>query len=115
MSLEEVRCVCDADKCGIDCENRAMLYECDLSNCVFGDSCSNRAFQALEGKKDIGQVGVKIIKTTNRGFGLEAAKLFKPRELILEYTGEIIVLNGALTRTRNVSPIKRKVAYSLII
>ena len=77
-----------------------MLYECDSSNCVFGDTCTNRAFQTLEEKKDIGKVGVQIIETTNRGFGIIATKNFELGELILEYTGEIIVLNEALRRAR---------------
>lgn len=125
-SLEKWRCGCDPDaeeedRCGMDCQNRAMFYECDSSNCVFDNTCTNRAFQALEEKMDIEKVGVKIIETTNRGFGIMATKYFEPGELILEYTGEIIVLNEALRRAkkwykaRNVSPLDANRLFSLIV
>jgi len=60
----------------------------------------HRAFQALEEKRDIGKVGVKIIETTNRRFGIIATRDFQPGELILEYTGEIVILSEALKRAK---------------
>ena len=77
-----------------------MLYKCDSSNCIFSNTCTNRAFQALEEKRDTEKVNVKIIETTNRGFGIIATRDYQPGELILEYTGEIVVLSEALKRAK---------------
>jgi hypothetical protein len=53
-----------------------MLYKCDSSNYVFSDIYTNRVFQALEEKRDIGKVGVKIIETANRGFRIMTRRDF---------------------------------------
>ncbi|KXL50524.1 MAG: hypothetical protein FE78DRAFT_137712, partial [Acidomyces sp. 'richmondensis'] len=36
------------------------------------------------------EVGVEVIKTTNRGFGVRSCRAFRPGQIIMEYTGEII-------------------------
>ncbi|KAK4997393.1 hypothetical protein LTR66_003191 [Elasticomyces elasticus] len=80
--------------CGHDCLNRSMDYECDEENCPLpADRCSNRAFATLDERCAKGNkydVGVEVVKTTNRGFGVRACREFQPDRIIVEYTGEII-------------------------
>jgi histone-lysine N-methyltransferase ASH1L len=89
------RCVCKAiDGCGEDCQNRIMLYECDDTNCNVGKGrCQNRAFQDLQERTKKGgryRVGVEVLKTGDRGYGVRSNRCFAPNQIIMEYTGEII-------------------------
>ncbi|PHH69591.1 hypothetical protein CDD80_6637 [Ophiocordyceps camponoti-rufipedis] len=89
------KCVCDADDgCGESCQNRIMLYECDATNCNVGkDHCTNRAFADLTARRARGgkfRVGVEVIKTADRGYGVRSNRCFRPNQIIMEYTGEII-------------------------
>ncbi|KAL2758345.1 hypothetical protein ACRALDRAFT_1011064, partial [Sodiomyces alcalophilus JCM 7366] len=91
----ESKCVCKPkDRCGDDCQNRIMLYECDEKNCNIGkDLCTNRAFAHLQERKAAGgkyRTGVEVIKTSDRGYGVRANRCFEPNQIIMEYTGEII-------------------------
>ena len=72
-----------------------MLYECDDTNCNAGRPyCTNRAFQTLQERTKKGgrfRTGVEVFKTADRGFGVRSNRCFQPRQIIMEYTGEIIV------------------------
>ncbi|GIZ38069.1 hypothetical protein CKM354_000149500 [Cercospora kikuchii] len=80
--------------CDDDCLNRVMQYECDDTNCRLGaDECSNRPFHELATRLKKGgrfDVGIEVVKTEQRGHGIRAARSFKPGQIIMEYTGEII-------------------------
>lgn len=71
-----------------------MFYECDDSNCASGpDLCTNRPFAALQERTKAGgkyRVGVEVIKTVDRGYGVRSTRCFEPNQIIVEYTGEII-------------------------
>lgn len=71
-----------------------MLYECDHTNCNVGiEHCQNRAFARLTERTKAGgkfRVGVEVIKTGDRGYGIRANRCFEPNQIIMEYTGEII-------------------------
>ncbi|KAK3372421.1 hypothetical protein B0H63DRAFT_295013 [Podospora didyma] len=89
------KCVCKPeDGCAEDCQNRIMLYECDEANCNVGKAyCQNRAFQNLSARTKQGgryRVGVEVLKTSDRGYGVRSNRFFEPNEIIMEYTGEII-------------------------
>lgn len=93
-------CVCqpssnpDEPGCDDQCLNRVMQYECNSDNCNLSPSeCGNRAFAELSARMKKGgpyEVGVEVIKTTNRGFGVRSCRAFRPGQIIMEYTGEII-------------------------
>ncbi|KAM4061231.1 SET domain-containing protein [Hirsutella rhossiliensis] len=89
------KCVCTPDDgCGESCQNRIMLYECDATNCNVGKQhCTNRAFADLTARRAKGgkyRVGVEVIKTSDRGYGVRSNRCFKPNQIIMEYAGEII-------------------------
>lgn len=71
-----------------------MLYECDETNCNAGSkTCQNRAFARLQERTKQGgkyRVGVEVIKTDDRGYGIRANRCFRANQIIMEYTGEII-------------------------
>lgn len=71
-----------------------MLYECDDTNCNIGKNhCSNRAFQSLQERTKQGgrfRVGVEVFKTEGKGYGVRSNRCFRPGQIIMEYTGEII-------------------------
>ena len=71
-----------------------MLYECDRTNCNVGpELCQNRAFARLQDRTKAGgkfRVGVEVIKTEDRGYGIRSNRCFEPNQIIMEYTGEII-------------------------
>lgn len=71
-----------------------MLYECDEHNCNIGaEHCTNRAFADLKERCKTGKkynIGVEVMKTIDRGYGVRANRSFKPNQIIIEYTGEII-------------------------
>lgn len=89
------KCVCNPELgCDDNCQNRIMFYECDDSNCASGPSrCTNRPFAALQERRKAGgkyRVGVEVIKTIDRGYGVRSTRCFEPNQIIVEYTGEII-------------------------
>ncbi|KAF6806076.1 histone-lysine n-methyltransferase [Colletotrichum sojae] len=93
--VDQSKCVCKPeDGCSEDCQNRIMLYECDDKNCNVGrEYCTNRAFADLQERKSGGgkyRVGVEVIKTSDRGYGIRANRCFEANQIIMEYTGEII-------------------------
>ncbi|KAK5679531.1 hypothetical protein LTS10_008352 [Elasticomyces elasticus] len=98
--LPASRCVCKASSvegeqaCGDHCLNRVMQYECNDDNCaVKGGECGNRCFADLTSRlKKGGQfdIGVEVLKTPNRGFGVRSCRTWGPGEIIMEYTGEIV-------------------------
>ncbi|KAG5939066.1 hypothetical protein E4U59_003360 [Claviceps monticola] len=89
------KCVCKPeDGCGDNCQNRIMLYECDKGNCNVGEAlCTNRSFADLASRRAKGgkyRIGVEVIKTSDRGYGVRSNRCFQPNQIIMEYTGEII-------------------------
>ncbi|KAI1007031.1 hypothetical protein K3495_g1192 [Podosphaera aphanis] len=89
------KCVCKPETgCGEDCQNRIMFYECDATNCALGTRhCTNRAFAGLQERRKVGgkyRIGVEVIKTADRGYGVRTNRCFEPHQIIVEYTGEII-------------------------
>ncbi|KAK6432499.1 hypothetical protein LTR95_011332 [Oleoguttula sp. CCFEE 5521] len=80
--------------CGEWCLNRSMQYECSEENCLLSaEDCGNRAFAELGArleKKGAYDVGVEVLATGNRGFGVRACRAFTPGDIVMEYTGEII-------------------------
>jgi [histone H3]-lysine4 N-trimethyltransferase ASH1L len=89
------RCVCSPlNGCDESCQNRIMLYECDDGNCSAGrEHCGNRAFADLQERRSKGgkyRIGVEVIKTADRGYGVRSNRCFEPHQIIVEYTGEII-------------------------
>ncbi|KAK5998980.1 Histone-lysine N-methyltransferase ash1 [Cladobotryum mycophilum] len=95
MDDYQSKCVClPEDGCAESCQNRIMLYECDETNCNIGkEHCTNRAFADLMTRRGKGgkyRVGVEVIKTSDRGYGVRSNRCFEPHQIITEYTGEII-------------------------
>ncbi|KAI9893051.1 MAG: hypothetical protein M1814_000598 [Vezdaea aestivalis] len=94
--LREVsRCLCTEETgCDENCLNRYMLYECDDTNCNLGEEkCTNRAFADLKARTKTGRkydIGVEVMKTFNKGYGVRANRTFEPGQIIVEYAGEII-------------------------
>ncbi|KAI9848541.1 MAG: hypothetical protein M1837_007210 [Sclerophora amabilis] len=104
--LQELsRCVCTPESgCDEDCQNRFMFYECDGSNCNIGaDRCTNRSFEDLRQRCKAGgkyNIGVEVIKTHDRGYGVRSNRTFQPNQIIVEYAGEIITQDECDTRMR---------------
>ena len=71
-----------------------MFYECDDSNCNLGSGlCTNRGFEGLKQRTKAGgkyNIGVEVIKTEDRGYGIRSNRSFEAKQIIVEYTGEII-------------------------
>lgn len=73
-----------------------MLYECDERNCKFRaneEKCHNQPFADLGRRKNAGgkyNIGVEVIKTIDRGYGVRSNRSFRANQIITEYTGEII-------------------------
>lgn len=92
------------DGCAESCQNRIMLYECDEMNCNAGkEHCTNRAFASLAERRAGGgkyRVGVEVIKTADRGYGVRSNRCFEPNQIIMEYTGEIITEEECERRMR---------------
>jgi histone-lysine N-methyltransferase ASH1L len=89
------KCVCkEEDGCDERCQNRIMLYECDDNNCNVGKgACGNRAFDELQERRKAGgkyRIGVEVLKTADRGYGVRSNRCFEANQIIVEYTGEII-------------------------
>ncbi|KAL8720211.1 MAG: hypothetical protein Q9225_002904 [Loekoesia sp. 1 TL-2023] len=104
--LEPSRCVCTPDKgCDHSCLNRHMFYECDDTNCNVGaDHCNNRSFEGLKQRHKKGgkyNIGVEVIKTADRGYGVRSNRTFEPHQIIVEYTGEIITQDECDERMEN--------------
>lgn len=89
-------CICyEETGCDENCMNRIMFYECDDNLCTLGSQCGNRAFAGLKERQKAARggkynVGVEVVKTINRGYGIRANRCFQPNQIIVEYTGEII-------------------------
>jgi histone-lysine N-methyltransferase ASH1L len=93
--LEHSTCICEPTSgCDENCFNRFMFYECDNSNCNIGvQYCTNRSFDQLRQRCKAGgkyNIGVEVIKTADRGYGVRSNRAFEPNQIIVEYTGEII-------------------------
>jgi [histone H3]-lysine4 N-trimethyltransferase ASH1L len=100
---EHSTCMCTQETgCNDSCMNRFMFYECDGRNCNLAD-CSNRSFQSLTQRSKKGgkyNVGVEVIQTRDRGFGVRSNRTFEANQIIVEYTGEIITQDECDKRMR---------------
>lgn len=100
---EHSTCMCTTETgCNDQCMNRFMFYECDDGNCNLPE-CSNRSFQSLAQRSKKGgkyNVGVEVIQTRDRGFGVRSNRTFEPNQIIVEYTGEIITQDECDKRMR---------------
>ncbi|KAK1055447.1 hypothetical protein LTR74_015677 [Friedmanniomyces endolithicus] len=92
-------CVCQASEqgdlgCDDHCLNRVMQYECNVDNCNLSAlQCGNRLFTDLAVRMKKGgafDIGVEVLKTPDRGFGVRSCRTWAPGQIIMEYTGEII-------------------------
>ncbi|KAI4263170.1 MAG: hypothetical protein L6R42_001673 [Xanthoria sp. 1 TBL-2021] len=104
--FEASRCVCTQESgCDHSCLNRHMFYECDDTNCNVGqDRCTNRSFDGLKQRHKKGgkyNIGVEVIKTADRGYGVRSNRTFEPHQIIVEYTGEIITQDECDDRMEN--------------
>lgn len=104
---EHSTCTCTPETgCDENCHNRYMLYECDDTNCKLGpELCRNRAFSELKRRsKARGKfnIGVEVIKTEDRGYGVRSNRSFDPNQIIVEYTGEILTQDECERRMRTV-------------
>jgi histone-lysine N-methyltransferase ASH1L len=83
-----------------------MFYECDDTNCKLGEKmCGNRSFGGLRQRCKAGgkyNIGVEVIKTVDRGYGVRSNRTFEPNQIIVEYTGEIITQEECERRMRTV-------------
>ncbi|KAF2859781.1 SET domain-containing protein [Piedraia hortae CBS 480.64] len=105
-------CRCKDDDeldCGESCETRCMQYECTEKLCSFTPAkCGNRPFAELARRRKEKDLGIELIQTVDRGYGVRAQRAFEPKEIVLEYTGELI------TEEENVKRYKDKhCAYSM--
>ncbi|CAG81317.4 hypothetical protein B0I72DRAFT_110831 [Yarrowia lipolytica] len=84
-------CAC-VDRCDESCLNKMLQFECDSSNCPFGDvDCGNREFGLLKNRTSrFYHQAIEIIHTESKGYGLRACRSFAPGELVCEYTGDVI-------------------------
>ncbi|KAJ5162326.1 hypothetical protein N7492_007718 [Penicillium capsulatum] len=105
-NLELSTCMCTEDYgCDENCQNRYMFYECDNGNCRLGPECGNRSFNELKHRTKAGgkyNIGVEVIKTSDRGYGVRSNRSFEPNQIIVEYTGEIITQFECEKRMRTV-------------
>lgn len=98
-------CMCTPETgCDENCQNRYMFYECDDTNCKLGEElCGNRSFSGLRQRCKAGgkfNIGVEVIKTADRGYGVRSNRCFEPNQIIVEYTGEIITQEECERRMR---------------
>ncbi|KAE8351495.1 hypothetical protein BDV28DRAFT_149943 [Aspergillus coremiiformis] len=104
--LELSKCMCAKDiGCDEECQNRYMFYECDESNCGVGPACGNRNFEELKQRTKAGgkyNIGVEVIKTEDRGYGVRSNRTFEANQIIVEYTGEIITQAECEKRMRTI-------------
>jgi len=102
--MELSKCMCTADTgCDENCQNRYMFYECDNGNCGLGRDCGNRSFDELKQRTKAGgkyNIGVEVIKTSDRGYGVRSNRTFEANQIIVEYTGEIITQSECEKRMR---------------
>ncbi|THC98041.1 hypothetical protein EYZ11_002467 [Aspergillus tanneri] len=100
------KCTCTYDTgCDDNCQNRYMFYECDDGNCGLGPECGNRSFEELKHRTRAGgkyNIGVEVIKTADRGYGVRSNRTFEPDQIIVEYTGEIITQTECEKRMRTI-------------
>ncbi|KAJ5421738.1 hypothetical protein N7491_010183 [Penicillium cf. griseofulvum] len=105
-NLELSTCMCTEDTgCDDNCQNRYMFYECDNGNCRLGPECGNRNFEGLKHRTKAGgkyNIGVEVIKTADRGYGVRSNRSFEPNQIIVEYTGEILTQLECERRMRTV-------------
>ena len=104
--LELSKCLCTEEMgCDENCQNRYMFYECDDGNCGLGRECGNRSFEELKQRTRAGgkyNIGVEVIKTSDRGYGVRSNRTFEPNQIIVEYTGEIITQTECERRMRTI-------------
>ena len=111
------KCMCIPETgCDDNCQNRYMFYECDNGNCCLGPNCGNRSFDEIKQRTKAGgkyNIGVEVIKTLDRGYGVRSNRTFEPNQIIVEYTGEIITQSECEKRMRTIY--KKNEVWDLLI
>lgn len=97
-------CSCTEDEgCAELCQNRAMCYGCDETNCLVGPRCTNRLANQVEAR-------CQVLPAGGKGFGLFADETIHQSQLVAQYTGEVITMDECRERycsiysDRQVSP-----------
>ncbi|KIV95705.1 hypothetical protein PV10_03327 [Exophiala mesophila] len=116
--IEDSTCTCTPETgCDQNCMNRYMYYECDGRNCnLKAEECGNRNFENLKERVKKGgkyNIGVEVIKTEDRGYGVRSNRSFDPNQIIVEYTGEIITQEECERRMK--SMYKNNESYYLML
>ena len=95
-SLKASQCVCKKlnKNCGKNCQNRAMCIECDVEFC--GTDCTNTAITTDSLIK-----GVVRFETAKKGWGIRADVDIQRKQLIIEYTGEVMFKKTFEKRMQN--------------
>lgn len=83
------KCSCkvnDTNPCGrhSDCINMSLHFECNKSTCPAGKLCQNQKLRNRE------YAELKIIKTSQRGFGAVTLKDLPADTFVIEYVGDLI-------------------------
>ncbi|XP_074371507.1 histone-lysine N-methyltransferase ASHR3-like isoform X2 [Apium graveolens] len=73
--------ICVSSHCSDNCACRGQSVSCSKS-CRCSETCTNRPFR--KEKK------IKVVKTENCGWGVEAAEFVSKGDFIIEYVGEVI-------------------------
>lgn len=77
------KCNCAPNnKCGDDCINRLMKYECEF-HCH--ENCENRAIQTQKRSQTI-----EVFITENKGWGVKAKTDIKSGSYFIQYVGEVL-------------------------
>jgi histone-lysine N-methyltransferase ASH1L len=82
--VEITPCTC-SETCDENCLNRITLLECDEGNCAVGLACGNRFLTQLSHGPT--QLGLKAMRTSDRGRGVFATLPFKAGQPIAKLSG----------------------------
>lgn len=104
-SISELpHCSCtEYEGCAASCQNRAMCYDCNETNCRIGPRCTNRLARKVEAR-------CKVLPAGDKGLGLFADEPIRRNQLVAQYTGEVITMSECRERycsiysSRQVSP-----------
>lgn len=84
LKIEMPNCNCtSAKKCGSECLNRSLFYECD-KNCPCAEACTNTTIQAAS------KAPVEVFCTQDKGCGVKAKSKINAGSFIIEYVGEVM-------------------------
>ncbi|XP_047323284.1 histone-lysine N-methyltransferase ASHR3 [Impatiens glandulifera] len=79
---DDIGCMnCTSTGCTVNCECKVQYISCSKA-CRCSENCNNRPFQK--------ERKVKVVKTENCGWGVNAAESIKKGDFVIEYIGEVI-------------------------